>query len=403
MEQKELEKMAMHYANTRLGHFTSSCVSWLFSCMRDSDGTQNGAQLDALPQRMWQISGSEDASESHRVGDSFSFVHTLEDGPPAGGDLSAGGSPLSAAGTLSSGDGTLCGVPSVMLPISPNDSTPGGRLVALPSTSSCSVASSAAAEPGSPFSRQVSFAPADGLAFGGAHGRARGGWRPATPFSPGRGLVASPAAKSPVANQRVKLDRAIEDATLRQLRIIAQTILPVSEDAAGFNRFCHHTDIVSASRSTPAPLVLQLAGECVFESHFRQAWLKVSYVRYRAVKGGPFPRRQDLRAGSHIKGAPPAFARKFVVSHAWASEFHPSPTGQTMRFLAAELDRLNADDDDCVFLECVSEASNPVESLCKPFSCALASLSVDQTFESRVWQLLLASAEAARRQRRPER
>ena len=66
MEQKELEKMAMHYANTRLGHFTSSCVSWLFSCMRDSDGTQNGAQLDALPQRMWQISGSEDASESHR-------------------------------------------------------------------------------------------------------------------------------------------------------------------------------------------------------------------------------------------------------------------------------------------------------------------------------------------------
>ena len=102
-------------------------------------------------------------------------------------------------------------------------------------------------------------------------------------------------------------------------------------------------------------------------------------------------------ATSSNKGAPPAFARKFVVSHAWASEFHPSPTGQTMRFLAAELDRLNADDDDCVFLECVSEASNPVESLCKPFSCALASLSVDQTFESRVWQLLLASATSVHR------
>ena len=71
------------------------------------------------------------------------------------------------------------------------------------------------------------------------------------------------------------------------------------------------------------------------------AFLKPSYIKMLAEKGGPFPRRQDLKpAGLYMGVLPPG--RIFSVSHGWASEFHPSPRGLTMRRLAAKLAKLGA-------------------------------------------------------------
>ena len=111
------------------------------------------------------------------------------------------------------------------------------------------------------------------------------------------------------------------NALLKQLR---SQIPPIRDDIAGFNSFCD---------------VSQLA------------WLKVSYVRALTKRGGAFPRRQDLRRGGIYVGAPPADARAFVLSYAWSSEFHPSPTGRKMKELAATLDELGASDRDAVFFD----------------------------------------------------
>ena len=141
----------------------------------------------------------------------------------------------------------------------------------------------------------------------------------------------------------------------------------MNEDRLGFQRFCLHAEI---------------------------CWLKVSYCRYRARKGGPFPRRQDLRAGAYIKGSPPQFARKFVVSHAWASEYHPSPTGHTLKLLAHELDELGASDDDVVFLECVLPVPSSPQTTNR--SPALL-LTCWIPFRSLVAQLLFLASACARR------
>ena len=99
---------------------------------------------------------------------------------------------------------------------------------------------------------------------------------------------------------------------------------PAPTDALGFANFCEAGNI---------------------------AWLLVRYVKAEARRGGPFPRRQELPPGSFIVGAPPRGRRKFVVSHGWEAEVHPSPSGEKMARLASALVTLEAGDDDLVFLD----------------------------------------------------
>jgi len=82
----------------------------------------------------------------------------------------------------------------------------------------------------------------------------------------------------------------------------------------------------------------------------------VRLVRSWAAKGGPFPRCQELPDDGILVGSPPAGLRKFVVSHGWASEVHPSPSGAKMRLLAEALDRQEARDEDVVFFDFCSAA-----------------------------------------------
>lgn len=81
--------------------------------------------------------------------------------------------------------------------------------------------------------------------------------------------------------------------------------------------------------------------------------ITVSFVREQALLGGPFPLRQHLPDGAYRVGTPPQHLRKFVVSHAWESEAHPSPSGDQMRRLAATLAALDppARDEDLVFFD----------------------------------------------------
>ena len=101
---------------------------------------------------------------------------------------------------------------------------------------------------------------------------------------------------------------------------------PVRHDAVGFNRFCDEGQI---------------------------AWLRVGYIRELAGRGGPFPRRQELRPDGYIVGAPPAGRRTLVVSHGWETEVHPNPSGSKMRRLADTLARLQPPptEDDLVFFD----------------------------------------------------
>lgn len=88
----------------------------------------------------------------------------------------------------------------------------------------------------------------------------------------------------------------------------------------------------------------------------RIAWLRVATVKAFAERPGPFPRRQELPAGGYVVGAPPSGSRKFVVSHGWESEVHPSPSGYKMQRLAEILVAAEASDDDCVFFDFCSNA-----------------------------------------------
>ena len=141
---------------------------------------------------------------------------------------------------------------------------------------------------------------------------------------------ASGVAAFLAARRRHKKSKEISfgDSFFKIVRALAPKVAPVRNDAEGFEDLCTFAQI---------------------------AWLKVSYVRHRASKPGPspFPRRQDLQLGAFYLGAPPSFARKFVVSHAWASERHPSPSGNKMWLIAQQLNALDppAADDDCVFLD----------------------------------------------------
>jgi len=94
----------------------------------------------------------------------------------------------------------------------------------------------------------------------------------------------------------------------------------------------------------------------------RLAWGRVDAIRRfatQAEKQRPFPRRQELPAGSFVEGVPVRRSRKFVVSHGWESQVHPSPSGSKMVRLAQALDALGAVEDDVVFFDFLS---NPQEA-----------------------------------------
>lgn len=116
----------------------------------------------------------------------------------------------------------------------------------------------------------------------------------------------------------------------KAVRMIANSFacMPAApEDAFGFGRFCEQSNI---------------------------AWVLVSTIRELAESPGPFPRRQDLDHGAYIVGMPPASCRKFVVSHGWESEVHPSPGGAKMVRLVGTLDAAGAKDTDVVFFDFMS-------------------------------------------------
>ena len=68
---------------------------------------------------------------------------------------------------------------------------------------------------------------------------------------------------------------------------------------------------------------------------------KVWYLRRLAAKvpTGPFPRQQELRREGCVFGYPTG-CKIFSVTHAWASEFHPSPTGELLGRHATHLSTL---------------------------------------------------------------
>ncbi|CAK0848336.1 unnamed protein product [Prorocentrum cordatum] len=109
-------------------------------------------------------------------------------------------------------------------------------------------------------------------------------------------------------------------------------LVPIPRDAVGFAHFCSQSQI---------------------------AWLMVSYVRELARRGGPVPRRQEMRLGGYLVGAPPRGVRKFVVSHGWETEVHPNPSGSKMRRLVEKLGQLGANDSDVVFFDF---CSNPQDN-----------------------------------------
>uniref|UniRef100_A0A0G4HJY9 EF-hand domain-containing protein n=1 Tax=Chromera velia CCMP2878 TaxID=1169474 RepID=A0A0G4HJY9_9ALVE len=97
------------------------------------------------------------------------------------------------------------------------------------------------------------------------------------------------------------------------------------------------------------PISFDRKGFVMANSQGQIAWLKVSFVRKLASLNSPFPRRQELPEGTYFVGVPPE--NRFVVSHCWASEGHPSPSGTKMRLLWEELQKVGAHDDDGVFLD----------------------------------------------------
>jgi len=111
---------------------------------------------------------------------------------------------------------------------------------------------------------------------------------------------------------------------VRFLRDIYDRMPVAAEDTLGFEDFCTRGEI---------------------------AWLRVGYIKRLAEQGGPFPRRQELPVGCFLIGVPPHGLRRFVTSHGWESEVHPSPSGAKMRRLTAELAVLKAADEDLVFLD----------------------------------------------------
>jgi hypothetical protein len=117
-------------------------------------------------------------------------------------------------------------------------------------------------------------------------------------------------------------------------------MVPVREDDSGFRAFCIQSRI---------------------------GWIKVGFIRrfvsahHRRAQDEVllFPRRQELPRGSFYEGMPPENRRRFAVSHGWACENHPTPSGDRIKRLAQALETARADDDDAVFLDYASLFQNP--------------------------------------------
>ena len=128
----------------------------------------------------------------------------------------------------------------------------------------------------------------------------------------------------------MKEQSELENFIVPNLRRALGTMLPVRDDHRGFRSFC---------------LAAQMG------------WIKVSYVRrfvaHISTYGDrPFPRRQELPRGTFYEGLPPEGRRKYVVSHGWATEHHPSPSGMKLCKLLAAIDAdEGASDDDGIFLD----------------------------------------------------
>lgn len=104
------------------------------------------------------------------------------------------------------------------------------------------------------------------------------------------------------------------------------------------------------------PVITDVAGFANFCTSSQVAWVTVAYIRsfVRSDNASPFPRRQELPRGCFYIGLPPENARRFVVSHPWACEHHPTPSGERIRSLKNALDVANAVDTDAVFFDYAS-------------------------------------------------
>jgi len=83
-------------------------------------------------------------------------------------------------------------------------------------------------------------------------------------------------------------------------------------------------------------------------------WVKVAFIRFLAVRGGPAPRCQDLPDGTYVVGEVPAGRRPYVLSYSWSASSHFAPGGGKMRELSGTLDLLGADDEDLCFVDYLS-------------------------------------------------
>ena len=111
-------------------------------------------------------------------------------------------------------------------------------------------------------------------------------------------------------------------------------MVPVSEDHSGFSAFCINS---------------------------RLGWIKVGFIRRFVLMLEQFvgqvvlfPRRQELPRGAFYEGIPPDGSRRFVVSHGWACQHHPTPSAERIKRLERALQTAGAHDVDAVFIDYAS-------------------------------------------------
>lgn len=118
----------------------------------------------------------------------------------------------------------------------------------------------------------------------------------------------------------------LEECILPNLKRVLGSFVPTIHDHRGFESSCRFAEI---------------------------AWVKVRYLKWwvSTQDETPFPRRQELPRGSFYFCLPPDRCRRYVLSHAWDCQSHPSPSGGTYKRLMAILDADGASMDDGIFLD----------------------------------------------------